>query len=92
MYRTKYRTLVRWALAAVLALTLASAASPAQGQQAGGNHCDESPGQARKHGCYGGAGSGHSHAHRSRHNSSNRAGAAADVRPAERRERAPRRR
>ena len=88
MYRTKYRAFARWALAAGFALTLSSAASPAQGQKSGGNHCDESPGQARKHGCYGGAGTGHARAHRSRHNSSSHAGASKNVRPADQHEHA----
>ena len=84
---TAKRSTVRWALAAVLALTLGSAANWAQGQKTGGNNCNVPPEEARKHGCYGGAGSGHGHAHRSRH-SSGRASGSANVRTADQHEHA----
>ena len=82
---TAKRSTAHWALAAALALTLGSAANWAQGQKTNGNNCDVPPEEARKHGCYGGAGSGHGHAHHSRHNSG-RASGAANLRPADQHE------
>jgi hypothetical protein len=76
LWVTAKRSTVRWALAAGLALTVGSAANWAQGQKTGGNNCDVPPEEARKHGCYGGAGSGHGHAHHSHHSGGRASGAA----------------
>ena len=84
---TAKRSTLRWALAAGLALTLGSAVSQAQGQKTSGTNCDVSTGEARKRGCYGGAGSGHGPAHHTRH-SGGHASASANMHPADQHEHA----